>query len=118
VHGTAMAMEDTRTSQWGLRLLALICAAALLLALFKLPIGYYTFLRLLVTAGAVVHVVHHYRRDGLGIRVVLFGILALLFNPLWPVYLQDRDLWAPVDILGGVLFLASAIKRASRHTQP
>lgn len=112
-----MSDQPARTNMQARRLLALICAAALLLALFKLPIGYYTFLRLLVTTGAVVHVVHHHRRDGLGIRVVLFGILALLFNPLWPVYLQDRNVWAPIDILGGVLFLYAAFWPAARKIE-
>ena len=98
-------MKETGSHKGALRIIALVCASALFLALLSLPIGYYTFLRLLVTAGALLHVVRDYRRDGLKIRVLLFGFLALIFNPIWPVYLQDRALWAPIDILGGLLFL-------------
>jgi hypothetical protein len=91
------------------RLLALLCAIAMLVALLRMPIGYYTFLRLLATAGAVVDVLHHYRRAGLSIRVVLFGVVALVFNPIWRVHLGDRELWEPINAAAAVLFLYAAV---------
>jgi uncharacterized membrane protein YccC len=100
-----------------LRAIGLICAGLLFLALLRLPIGYYTFLRLAVTAGAVVFAYHRVRRSGLTIWVVAFAAMALLFNPIWPVYLKDRSLWAPIDILGGVLFLVAGLKAGVGRTK-
>jgi hypothetical protein len=109
-----MRVQPTRTNMQARRLLALLCAAAMLVALLKMPIGYYTFLRLLATAGAVVDVVHHYRRGGLSIRVVLFGLVALVFNPIWRVHLGDRELWEPINAVAAVLFLYAAVWPAGR----
>jgi hypothetical protein len=101
-------MPDTQPNEAVLRGMALACAALLFIALLRLPIGYYTFLRLAVTVGAVTFIYHHARRSGLGWWVLVFGALALLFNPIWPVYLGDRSLWAPINILGGAVFLVAA----------
>lgn len=35
--------------------------------------------------------------------MVVFGLLALLFNPILPVYLRDKDVWAVIDIVAAVL---------------
>ena len=43
-----------------------------------------------------------------------FGLVALLFNPLIPIYLT-RELWIPIDLLTAVLFavaIASLRERA------
>lgn len=85
----------------------LICAALLFLAMLDLPIGYYTFLRIVVTIGAVVVVGSEYK-EGIGAWVILFGLVAVLFNPLIPVYLHDKAVWMPIDLVCGILFLVKA----------
>jgi len=34
---------------------------------------------------------------------VIFGLVALLFNPLWPVHLS-RDIWVPIDLVTAGIF--------------
>lgn len=92
-----------------LRTIAFICAALLFLALVRLPIGYYTFLRIAVTIGALLLLHHHWKRGGINAWVVLFGAVAILFNPIAPIYLGDRALWLPFNLAGGVLFAVAAI---------
>ena len=81
----------------------LVCAAILFLSIADLPIGFYTFLRIVVTIGSVVVVVSELE-DGLNFWVISFGLLAIVFNPLIPVYLHDKSAWMPIDIIGGILF--------------
>jgi hypothetical protein len=90
-----------------LRSISFICAALLFLALVRLPIGYYTFLRIAVTIGALLLLHHHWTRNGINVWVVLFGAVAILFNPVLPIYLGDRSLWLPFNIAGGVLFVVA-----------
>ena len=78
------------------------------LALAELPIGYYTFLRIIVTIGAIAIVITEFEY-GFNFWVIAFGILAILFNPLIPIYLNDKDAWMPIDIIAGIIFLTKSI---------
>lgn len=82
----------------------IICAALLLLGIVNLPIGYYTFLRIAVTIGAIMVVVIEYR-NGINFRVLAFGLIAILFNPLIPVYFNDKGIWTIIDLITAVLFV-------------
>ena len=86
----------------------LICVALLLLALAPLPIGYYTLLRIVVTIGAVLVVLKEYEK-GFNFWVISFGLIALLFNPLIPIYLGGKGTWVPIDLIAAVLFFIKAI---------
>lgn len=85
-------------------------ADLLLLALVQLPIGYSIFLRPAVRAGALAFVSTHVKREGSWHRVVAFGATALIFNPTWPIYSRGKTLWAPLDIFGGLLLLATTVR--------
>ena len=37
-----------------------------------------------------------------------FGLVALLFNPLIPIYLT-RELWVPIDLLTAILFVVAIV---------
>ena len=37
--------------------------------------------------------------------IAIFGIITILFNPLIPIYLNDKSAWIPIDIITAVLFL-------------
>ena len=91
-----------------MKALSLICAAFLLLALMNLPMGYYTFLRIIVTIGAVVIVVKELENE-FNFWVIAFGIMAILFNPLIPVYLQDKEVWMPFDLIASILFIVKVL---------
>lgn len=86
-----------------MRALLLICSGLLVLALADLPIGYYTFLRIVVTIGALSVIVNEY--DGeLSPWIITFGLIAILFNPLIPIYLHDKEVWAAIDLIVAGIF--------------
>lgn len=80
-----------------------ICAALLLIGCFPLPIGYYMFLRIAVCIASIVLIVHEHEK-GLNFSNILWGMIAILFNPIIPVYLHDKDIWVILDIIAAVLF--------------
>lgn len=86
-----------------MKALLLICTGLLLLALADLPIGYYTLVRVVVTIGAVAVIVTEFDK-GLNFWNILFGLIAIIFNPLIPIYLGDKDTWIPIDIIAAVFF--------------
>ncbi|GAA4932902.1 hypothetical protein GCM10023314_01640 [Algibacter agarivorans] len=87
-----------------MKYLLLICASLLFIALADLPIGYYTLLRIAVTIGATAVVVMEFE-NGFNFWVIAFGIAAIVFNPLIPIYLNNKDAWMPIDIVAAILFL-------------
>lgn len=87
-----------------------LITALLLLALAALPIGYYTFLRILVTIAALI-VLAKEVKVGITIWVLLFGIIAIIFNPIIPVYLYKKSLWMPIDILSALAFISYSFKK-------
>ena len=84
--------------------LLLICAGLLFLGMADLPIGYYTLLRIAVTIGAGSFVITEFE-NGLNFWTISFGIIAVLLNPLIPVYLNDKSAWIVIDLICGVLFV-------------
>jgi len=77
----------------------------LLIALLNLPIGYFTFLRILIFAGAIWVAI-----DNLKIIhwLLIFILIAILFNPIIPIYLYQKYIWIPIDISCAILFLIEA----------
>jgi len=94
-----------------MRTLAIVCTVLLFLALAKLPIGYYTFLRIVITFVSVFIIVEQYKKKTVNFWVVAFGIIAILFNPIIPVYLYKKALWMPVDVVTGLVFLIYSFNR-------
>jgi hypothetical protein len=92
-----------------MRYLLLICSGLLLLALADLPIGYYTFLRIVVSIGAIGIIINDFE-NGLSFWIIAFGIIAILFNPLIPIYLNDKSAWMPIDLIASVIFLIKSFK--------
>jgi len=82
---------------------ALICAALLFIAVANLPIGYYTFLRIIISIGAAAIIIYEFE-NGLSLWIIVFGLILILFNPLMPIYLNDKKAWIPIDIICGLLF--------------
>jgi hypothetical protein len=90
-----------------MKVLLLICAGLLLLAIADLPIGYYTFLRIAVTIGSMAIIIVEIK-NGLNYWIIIFGLIVLIFNPVIPIYLHDKGSWIPIDLLGAILFIIKA----------
>ena len=86
----------------------IITIGFLLLALTDLPIGYYTFLRIIVSACAVGIIITELK-NGINIWVIIFGVIGIIFNPIIPIYLNNKDIWTPIDIVVAVLILVKVL---------
>ena len=87
-----------------MKIIFIFCAICCFLAILKLPIGYYTFLRILVSVGAIL-AIYNFQRIKIYSWLIIFAIILILFNPIFPIYLHRKILWMPLDIITGILFL-------------
>ncbi len=87
----------------------ILCGILLLVGVADMPIGYYTLLRIVVTIGSAAVIVEEMEK-GITPWILAFGLLAILFNPIIPVYLNDKQAWMPIDLIGAVLFFIKALK--------
>lgn len=76
-----------------------IPAILLFIGVFPLPYDYYMLLRVIVFISAL-YIVSHNKDEWL---YVFLGI-AILFNPVFPIYLS-KPLWIPIDIITGVIYI-------------
>lgn len=95
----------------------LIPAALLIIATSRLPYGYYTFLRIVVCGFAALVAFLSWGDDTISrIWSVAFALLAVLFNPLVPVYLKRTD-WFYLDIGAAVVIVAHLLVVRIRSKQ-
>ncbi|MFW5700138.1 MAG: DUF6804 family protein [Cyclobacteriaceae bacterium] len=91
-----------------------ICASLLFLALADLPYGYYTFLRIVITIGACLNIYYEYnKQEKISFWVIIFGLIAILFNPLFQIHLYDKELWAIIDAVCAILFIVAAVRNTN-----
>ncbi len=87
-----------------MRYFFIICAVLLLIGVANLPIGYYTFLRIVVIIGAIMAAIFEYR-GSVNFWVIAFGLIAILFNPLIPIYFNNKNIWIIIDLATAVVFV-------------
>jgi len=88
---------------------SILCAALLVVACFQLPMGYYTFLRIAITIGALLTFIGQTKKDVNPVGIA-FIIITILFNPIFPVHLNSKTIWMPIDIIAAALFLIAGFK--------
>lgn len=88
--------------------LLFIASGMLFLAIADLPIGYYTVVRFAATIAAIAVIVKEYDKEFTP-WIIIFGLIAIVFNPIFPVYLNDKSIWMGIDFIAGILFLIKAI---------
>ena len=78
----------------------------LLLAILPLPIGYYTFLRFITfsTFAIAAYIAHKNGKEDLPIY---YGLIALLFNPIFPIY-HAKEVWIVFDLISAFLLYKTA----------
>ena len=96
-----------------MRTISITCTFLLLLSLAQMPMGYYTFLRIVITIAAITFAFKEYNAS-INLWVLVFSIIAVIFNPVVPVYLYEKRLWMPIDGSCAVLFLVYAFKNHRR----
>lgn len=80
------------------------CAICCFVGIFRLPIEYYTFLRILISIGALI-VLYHVLIFKQYYFSIIFLVILIIFNPVFPIYLYRKNLWIPIDVITGILFL-------------
>ena len=90
-----------------IKYILIACSICCFAAIFKLPIEYYTFLRTIVSLGALLLIYVWTKQKNYALTVV-FILVLILFNPLLPIYLHRKSIWIPIDIITGLLFLLIA----------
>lgn len=97
-----------------MKIIFIFCAICCFLAILKLPIGYYTFLRILVSVGAIL-AIYNFQRIKIYSWLIIFAIILILFNPIFPIYLHRKILWMPLDVLTGLLFLLECFRKQNTN---
>ena len=70
------------------------------------PYGFYIILRWVVCGVAIFNTVG-FSKSKLTGWVFVFGALAFLFNPLFPVYL-NKSSWVGIDLISAIVFFIGA----------
>lgn len=97
------------------RIVSICCALLLFIAILHAPREYYWLLRTIVFIGATLVIIQNIVKP---YWVVLFGVVLILFNPIFPIYLYKKVLWQPIDILTGILFLIEIIINRPKKSKP
>ena len=99
-------MSETDLQKRPLLIPAVVAALMLFGALASWPYGYYQLLRFVV-CGVSVYVAFIAYKWHILWTVYVFGFIAVLFNPLFPIHFS-RDLWQPIDLVCALLFAVVA----------
>lgn len=83
----------------------IILSLLFFLCLAKMPYSYYELVRLAALVGFAILAFRSYRQ-GREIEMVIFGALALLFQPFFKLAL-GREMWNVVDVVVGVGLIVS-----------
>ncbi|RWO21753.1 DUF6804 family protein [Mesorhizobium sp.] len=90
------------------RIVAIGASVALVVAILTLPYGYYQVLRLAIFAAGIYCGIKAKSSGDDKLALGLFFV-ALVFNPILPVYLT-REIWLPLDLLAAALFAFAAYR--------
>jgi len=88
-----------------LKIILIIPIIFLIIApLFKFPYGLYVLLRLVVFGSASCMIFFSYKdTKELNLTILIFGFIALLFNPFFPVYFP-REVWMILDFITAFIY--------------
>jgi len=75
----------------------------LAIGILPMPIGYYTLSRLVVCAAAIYFALNFYKKKD-NTNLWIFGFIAVLYNPIIPVYLYEKAIWIVINLITIFLF--------------
>ena len=84
-----------------------------LISILPFDTGFYTFTRIVICISSVVGVLALRKKDR-GAWIV-FALIAILYNPVFPVHLNDKELWMVVNAITACSFIW-LYKEVSDHT--
>ena len=83
--------------------LIIIAASCCFIGIIDLPIGYYTFLRIIVSFMSLVIIINEFRSRRFWF--ITFVLIFFLFNPIYPIYLYLKPIWIFIDCIVEILLL-------------
>jgi hypothetical protein len=116
-------MTDPSTTEKSNKTLPMVLwivpALILIVAVFPLPYGYYTFTRIVTCLACIVLAYSTYRSTPPAFGwCAAFAIVAVLFNPIIPIHLT-RGVWMGLDLGAAAIILAHfALARGISSRQP
>ena len=75
----------------------ILVAIMLAIGCFKLPIGYYTFLKIVVFITVILVIIAN-KDEGVNWINMVLALIAILFNPIFPIYLHSKIVWVFIDV--------------------
>lgn len=103
--------ETNMKAKW----LLIAAGIALLLGILNgWPYAYYILLRWFI-CGTAIFCISGFLKAKLTGWAIVFGALAFLFNPLFPVYM-NKSSWVGIDLISAIVFFLAvyAIKKKSK----
>ena len=68
-----------------------------------MPYGFYNLSRIVV-CGCSLYYAYQFFQNTDNTFVWIFGFLAVLYNPIIPVYLYEKEIWMVVNIITAIIF--------------
>ncbi|MBI2050716.1 MAG: hypothetical protein HYT31_02830 [Parcubacteria group bacterium] len=91
---------------------AIVSSIVLFLSVFPMPYGFYTITKIIVTASSIYYAYYLYRAlRKKGFWFWCFVAVAILFNPIMPIYLYNKTLWGAIDFVVIGLFVIFIFKQ-------
>ena len=95
-------------------IIKLVLAVLFFLCLLNMPYGFYQFVRFVALMGFVILAYKANEKDK-KTEMIIYGGLALLFQPFFKIAL-GREIWNIVDVIVGIVLVGSLfMNRESQH---
>jgi len=75
------------------------------------PYGYYILLRWVIFSSSI-FVAYSFYNSKIPVWTFIFGVVAILFNPIVPIYLS-KSTWVVLDFIGATIFFMGAYSKKS-----
>jgi len=100
-----MDIKQINSSFIVLRLIAIIMLS---IALLRLPYGYYTLMRVVLCFSFCYFIYDNFKLYKNYVFYMIFGLLAIVYNPVFPLHL-GREIWVYVNIVTIVVLILSFV---------
>ncbi|MBQ8140597.1 MAG: hypothetical protein IJ038_02755 [Clostridia bacterium] len=96
--------------------ISIILAALYFLGILDLDYGYYTFLRIFsfVSLFVLLALNSILSENFLNIINGIIAVMIIVFNPIFPIYL-DKEVWVVIDLICGIVMVALAVVIAIKY---
>lgn len=104
VKSEASSMENPKEIKFN-KLPAIFASILLLLTFFNWPYAFYIFLRIAVTGVAVYYAYYLFTLKKQDFWFWTLVLIAILFNPFIPIYINDKSIWGTIDVITAIFFV-------------